>query len=90
MTDRQTITPALRQWIIDQAGTGIAAPALIDAMGQVGWAEDVAVRAVEEVLRAHLGEAARAQGLPPAVPVPEPPSPTRRCSSTRATAGSRC
>lgn len=63
MTDRQTITPALRQWIIDQAGTGIAAPALIDAMGQVGWAEDVAVRAVEEVLRAHLGEAARAQGL---------------------------
>ena len=73
MSLSQTITPALRQWIIDQAGTGIAAPALIDAMGQVGWAEDVAVRAVEEVLRAHLGEAARAQGLPPAVPVPEPP-----------------
>lgn len=73
MTARQTITPALRQWIIDQAGTGIAAPALVDAMGRAGWAEDVAVRAVEEVLRAHPGEAARAQGLPPAVPVPEPP-----------------
>ena len=73
MTARQPITPALRQWIIDQAGTGIAAPALVDAMGRAGWAEDVAVRAVEEVLRAHPGEAARAQGLPPAVPVPEPP-----------------
>lgn len=73
MTARQTITPALRQWIIDQADTGIAAPALVDAMGRAGWAEDVAVRAVEEVLRAHPGEAARAQGLPPAVPVPEPP-----------------
>ncbi|HRO82507.1 MAG TPA: 2-oxoglutarate-dependent dioxygenase, partial [Alicycliphilus denitrificans] len=73
MTARQTITPALRQWIIDQAGTGIAAPSLVDAMGRAGWAEDVAVRAVEEVLRAHPGEAARAQGLPPAVPVPEPP-----------------
>ncbi len=73
MTARQTITPALRQWIIDQAGTGIAAPSLVDAMGRAGWAKDVAVRAVEEVLRAHPGEAARAQGLPPAVPVPEPP-----------------
>ena len=47
MTARQTITPALRQWIIDQAGTGIAAPSLVDAMGRAGWAEDVAVRAVE-------------------------------------------
>lgn len=73
MTARQTITPALRQWIVDQAGAGTAGPALIEAMCRAGWTEDVAVRAVEEVLRAHPGEAARAQGLPPAVPVPEPP-----------------
>ncbi|MHA7600319.1 2OG-Fe(II) oxygenase [Alicycliphilus sp. T452] len=73
MTARQTITPALRQWIIDQAGAGIAAPALIEAMGQAGWAEDVAVRAVEEVLRAHLDTAAQEKDPPPAVPVPEPP-----------------
>lgn len=68
----QTVTPELRQWIIDQAGTGITAPALIEAMRAAGWNEDVAVRAVEDVLRAHLDGLAQQQGLPPAVPVPEP------------------
>ena len=72
MTASQAITPELRQWIIDQAGAGITAPALIAAMGQSGWAEDVAVQAVEEVLRAHLDGVAQAQGLPPARPVPDP------------------
>ncbi len=69
----QAITPELRQWIIDQASAGITAPALIEAMGRSGWDEDVAVAAVEEVLREHLDTVARQQGLPPAVAVPEPP-----------------
>ncbi len=68
----QPITPELRQWVVDQAASGIAAPALIDAMVQSGWREDVAVQAVQEVLRGHLDDVARQQGLPPAVPVPEP------------------
>ena len=68
----QPVTPELRQWIIDQARNGIAAPALIQSMCTAGWNEDVAVRAVEEVLRAHLDNVAQQQGLPPAVPVPDP------------------
>ena len=69
---QQPITPELRQWIIEQAGTGIAAPALIEAMCQSGWNEDVAIAAVEEVLQAHLNDVAVKQGLPAAVPVPGP------------------
>jgi prolyl 4-hydroxylase len=68
----QTITPELRQWIIDQAGAGITAPALIVAMRSRGWNEDVAVRAVEDMLRARLDGLAQQQAQPPAVPVPEP------------------
>jgi prolyl 4-hydroxylase len=37
-----------------------------------GWAEDVAIEAMETTLRSHLEEKAAAQGLPPAVPVPDP------------------
>ena len=69
----QPITPELHQWIIDQAGTGIAAPALIDAMCKAGWNEDVAIQAVEQVLRKHLDDVAMQQGQPPAVRVPGPP-----------------
>ncbi len=72
MPPSQTVTPELRQWIIDQAGAGITAPALIAAMQESGWNEDVAVQAVEEVLRAHLDGLAQSRGLPAAVPVPEP------------------
>jgi len=68
----QSVTPELRQWILDQSGAGIATPALIEAMRNAGWADSVAVRAVEEVLRAHLDGAVQPQGLLPAVPVPEP------------------
>ena len=37
----QPITPELRAWIIEQAATGISAPALIDAMTHSGWREEV-------------------------------------------------
>ena len=72
MSLSQTITPELRQWIIDQASAGVAAPALIEGMRASGWNEDVAIAAVELVLRAHLDKVAMDKGLPPAVPVPEP------------------
>lgn len=72
MSLSQTITPELRQWIIDQAASGVGAPTLINGMRASGWHEDVAVAAVEQVLRIHLDKLAQQQGLPPARPVPEP------------------
>ncbi|MCZ2104071.1 MAG: 2OG-Fe(II) oxygenase [Comamonadaceae bacterium] len=73
MNTGQAVTQELRQWIIAQAGAGVTAPALIAAMCKSGWSEDVAVDAIEQVLRVHLDQVARERGWPPAVPVPEPP-----------------
>jgi prolyl 4-hydroxylase len=41
-------------------------------MRESGWDGDVAAEALETTLRDHLNQAAAAQGLPPAVRVPEP------------------
>jgi len=68
----QPVTAALRQWIVEQAGKGHAAPDLIQSMCQVGWQEAVATQAVEQVLREHLHTLAEQQTLPAASPVPEP------------------
>lgn len=72
MSTGQTITQELRAWIIAQAGAGVSAPALIAAMLKSGWNEDLAVDAIEQVLRTHVDKAAQQQGWPAAVPVPEP------------------
>jgi prolyl 4-hydroxylase len=72
MTSSQTITPELRQWLIDQAEAGHAAPAILQSMREAGWDEDVAADALETTLREHLNTVAVKQGLPSAVPVPEP------------------
>ena len=69
---RSTITPALRDWIMAQAEANVAAPALLQAMQDAGWAKDVAMAALESTLHAHLEGVARQQGLPAAVPVPTP------------------
>lgn len=69
---RQQVTPELRQWIVDQAQAGHAAESILKAMLASGWSEDVAVEAMEAVLRGHLEGQALEQGLPPAVPVPDP------------------
>lgn len=69
---QQQITPELRKWIVEQAQSGHSADAVIQAMLASGWDEDVAVQAMESTLRGHLEEQAIAQGLPPAVRVPEP------------------
>jgi len=68
----QAISPELRHWIVDQAAKGIAAPALIRAMCTAGWQESVANTAIEQVLRGHLNILAEQQGLPTAVPTPDP------------------
>ncbi len=68
----QAITSELRQWIIAQAQAGQGAEAVLQAMKASGWDEAVAIEAMESTLRGHLDQQAQAQGLPPAVPVPEP------------------
>ena len=68
----QSITPELRRWIIEQAQAGFAAPVVLQSMRDAGWDEDVAAEAMEITLQDHLNEQAVQQGLPPAVPVPEP------------------
>jgi len=69
---KQQVTPELRQWIVSQAAAGHSAESVLQAMLASGWSEDVAVEAMESTLRGHLEEQAVANGLPPAVPVPEP------------------
>ena len=65
---RQSITPKLRRWIVEQARSGQTPEAVLAAMRASGWDEDVAVEAMELTLRDVLAE----QGLPPPVPVPAP------------------
>ena len=68
---KQQITPQLRQWIVEQAQAGHSAESVLQSMLASGWQEDVAIEAMESTLRGHLEEQAVAQGLPPAVPVPD-------------------
>ena len=68
----QKITPELQQWIVAQAQAGHSAESVLKSMMASGWDEDVALDALESTLRGHLDSQAAAQGLPPAVPVPEP------------------
>ncbi len=68
----QQITPELRQWIVEQARAGHSAESVLQSMKASGWDEEVAIEAMEDSLREHLNERAAAEGLPPAVPVPEP------------------
>ncbi|TNF59584.1 MAG: 2-oxoglutarate-dependent dioxygenase [Burkholderiales bacterium] len=63
----QSITPELRQWIIEQAREGHTPESVLEAMRAAGWQTDVAIRALEETLERHLQQQARAQ-----VPVPVP------------------
>ncbi|AKJ30029.1 2OG-Fe(II) oxygenase [Caldimonas brevitalea] len=62
----QQITPQLRQWIIEQATAGHTPDAVLQAMLDSGWQEEVAVQAMEQTLEAHLRERARAQQQQPA------------------------
>ena len=68
----QTVTPALRQWIIDQAEAGFAPDVVLKSMQASGWTEDVAIEAMETTLAAHLQATQERKLLPTAVPVPRP------------------
>lgn len=69
---QQQVTPELRKWIVEQAQAGHGAESVLKAMLASGWNEDIAVEAMESTLRGHLEDNARAQGLAPGVPVPDP------------------
>ena len=71
-TARQQVTPELRKWIVEQAQAGHTAESVLKAMLASGWSEEVAVEAMESTLKGHLEQQAVDQGLPPALPVPEP------------------
>ena len=74
MSSPQQITPELRQWIVAQASAGQPPEAVLKSMMASGWAEDIAVVALEETLRGFLADHARANNLPAPVVVPEPMS----------------
>jgi prolyl 4-hydroxylase len=82
----QAITPELRQWIVAQAEAGCTPDAVLQAMRNSGWDEDVAIEALENTLRDHLAEHARKNDLPVPVTVPEP---DLRDSPSRVWAGDR-
>ncbi len=69
----QAITPELRRWIVEQAEAGCRPQDVIEAMKTSGWAEDVAIRAMEQTLREHLASLPPDESdLPPATQVPTP------------------
>ena len=68
----QQITQELRAWIINQVETGHDPQAILRAMGESGWHEEVAVVAIESTLKQHLARRDQKLGLSPAVAVPEP------------------
>ncbi len=55
-TSVQQITPELRRWIVAQAEAGCQPEDVVKAMQASGWAEDVALAAMEETLRGRLAE----------------------------------
>ena len=68
---QQQVTPELRQWIVAQAQAGHKPEQVLEAMRASGWDEEVAIAAMENTLQGFLAEQAKAQGLPPPVPVPD-------------------
>jgi prolyl 4-hydroxylase len=63
----QVITEELRSWIVAQAEAGHAAQAVLDAMKLSGWQEEVAIAAMEEVMRLHVAQ----RGLDPGRTLPD-------------------
>jgi len=74
MSTPQAVTPELRQWIIEQARAGCRPEDVLASMRASGWAEDVAIEALEQTLQQFLGSqpVAGAPLLPPPSRVPEP------------------
>ncbi len=68
----QQVTPELRAWILEQARAGAQPEAVVASMTASGWHEEVALVALEDVLRDFLDERAKVSQLPPPVAVPDP------------------
>jgi prolyl 4-hydroxylase len=62
----QTITPELRQWIIEQSSVGCMPEAVLEAMVKAGWRADVAEAALEQTLREHLQQLGGGRSAAPA------------------------
>jgi prolyl 4-hydroxylase len=61
----QTVTPELKQWIVEQAEAGCRPADVVQAMIASGWQEDVAIAAMETTLREHLAALDRRSGRAP-------------------------
>lgn len=59
-----SVTPELRQWIIEQATAGFPPESVVRAMQASGWPEDVAVKALESTLQDLLKERTAGKVLP--------------------------
>lgn len=68
----QIITDDLRRWIVAQTEAGCRQDDVLAAMRASGWAEGVAVAALEQTLRERLAEPDRAAAPAPRSAVPEP------------------
>ena len=62
----QTITPQLRQWIIEQSSAGCLPETVLEAMVKAGWQADVAEAALEQTLREHLKQLGAGRAAAPA------------------------
>ena len=72
-TTAQQITPELRQWIVEQAQASHPPEAVLKSMIASGWAEDVAIAAMEATLAEHIDADSKLRGFPPAAAVPDLP-----------------
>ena len=73
----QVITQELKDWIVAQARAGCRPQDVLDAMRASGWAEEVAITAMEDTLQQFLAAQQQArpqETLPPAVKVPATPA----------------
>ena len=77
----QTVTPELRQWIIEQSTAGCMPEAVLEAMVKAGWQPDVAEAALEQTLRDHLQKLGAGRAAAPA-PVQAPAQATAREMAT--------
>ena len=65
------VTQELASWIAAQAQAGHNAYSILQSMLNAGWQEDVAIQALESILRDHIEVQARMRGLPSSKPVPD-------------------
>jgi prolyl 4-hydroxylase len=62
----QTVTPELRQWIVEQSSAGCMPEAVLEAMVKAGWQAEVAEAALEQTLRDHLRQLGAGRAAAPA------------------------